>query len=60
MTKEEERAVKDELLGEKAEVGWIHLVVNSRNKHKHLILLFKSNSCSQNCRHTTLYNVIMF
>lgn len=32
MTKEEERAVKDELLGEKAEVGWIG-VVDNRNKY---------------------------
>lgn len=57
MTKEEERAVKDELLGEKAEVGWLYLVIDSRNKTKHLILFYKSNS--ENLFQTTLYNVIM-
>lgn len=44
MTKEEERAVKDELLGEKAEVGWINCgVVDSRNKHFYLVLQIKLN-----------------
>lgn len=41
MTKEEERAVKDELLGEKAEVGWIHRVVDVRNKHKTFYFVLK-------------------